>query len=552
MGLHSWRLAGVAALLGWFAGLAPIGAAVLPDNGALTASPTDAKQMRTSRSGTGHQLIVPYYTVQNGNATLLNVVNSDSRNGKAVKVRFRSADNADSVLDFQVFLSPGDVWTANISRGADGRALLTTTDKSCTLPAGVGAAGGSAFLTGRLPATLSAAEQATQTREGYVEIITMADISASARGADGNNLGSNPLFSAILQTDGIAPCTAATMARLAIDPASTAGTNGAYDLGFTAPSDGLYANWIIINVPKSGAASGRATALVAADASGQPARGNIVFSPQTAAAATAPNLATADPALRTIAGTGIGDVQNGGGGAYSAGTTPIIVAQQLDLPDLSTPYTRLGVYPPAYSDPVTHSNTVSAVLSAYEVVNEFLTDYTITAYTDWILTQPMRRYHVAIDMRQGAAAAPTRAFVTSAFYGLNTRMVNGRLCVNHNDIVFFDRERTESPDPVRIASGGIATPPPYVTSWPLCGAASVLVFNATNDPAALGAEVARIDFNTGAVSDGWAVLRSPGLSLLGLPLIGHSILRVTNPAVGPGIAANFGGALEHRYRTLLH
>lgn len=50
-----------------------------------------ATSLKISPTGKGHILIVPYYTVQSGNATLLNIVNSDKVNGKAVKLRFRGA-----------------------------------------------------------------------------------------------------------------------------------------------------------------------------------------------------------------------------------------------------------------------------------------------------------------------------------------------------------------------------------------------------------------------------------------------------------------------------
>ena len=80
-----------------------------------------ATQLTFGDTGIGHMLLVPYFSTQNGNATLLSLVNTDTVNGKAVKVRFRGAKNSDDIFDFQVFLSPGDVWTANVSQNADGR-----------------------------------------------------------------------------------------------------------------------------------------------------------------------------------------------------------------------------------------------------------------------------------------------------------------------------------------------------------------------------------------------------------------------------------------------
>uniref|UniRef100_A0A7S3H3V9 Uncharacterized protein n=1 Tax=Spumella elongata TaxID=89044 RepID=A0A7S3H3V9_9STRA len=79
-----------------------------------------ATALTTQPGGVGHALLVPYFNAQNGNMTVLHVTNTDQTNGKAVKVRFRGAANSDDILDFQVFLSPGDVWTAAVTAGADG------------------------------------------------------------------------------------------------------------------------------------------------------------------------------------------------------------------------------------------------------------------------------------------------------------------------------------------------------------------------------------------------------------------------------------------------
>jgi hypothetical protein len=53
----------------------------------------------------------------NGNSfnTLMSVVNTTAST-KAIKVRFREGRNSLEVLDFNVFLSPFDVWTAAQSR----------------------------------------------------------------------------------------------------------------------------------------------------------------------------------------------------------------------------------------------------------------------------------------------------------------------------------------------------------------------------------------------------------------------------------------------------
>ena len=47
----------------------------------------EAVNLQLSESGAGHMLLVPYFSTQNGNASLLSLINMDETNGKAVKVR---------------------------------------------------------------------------------------------------------------------------------------------------------------------------------------------------------------------------------------------------------------------------------------------------------------------------------------------------------------------------------------------------------------------------------------------------------------------------------
>ena len=140
-----------------------------------------ANTLQVSESGAGHFLIVPYFTTQSGNALLLSLINMDEVNGKAVKLRFRSARNADTLFDFQVFLAPGDMWTANVSQNGNGLSYLTTSDASCSKP-GRASINATPFKTARLNPKSSAAARADETREGYIEIVTMADIPPSSSG----------------------------------------------------------------------------------------------------------------------------------------------------------------------------------------------------------------------------------------------------------------------------------------------------------------------------------------------------------------------------------
>ena len=123
---------------------------------------------------TGHMLYLPYYTAQGANSTLLNITNTDTKRGKVVKVRFRGAANSDDVLNFTVLLSPGDVWTATVSKGVNGYAYLTSSDSTCTLPTTLGQ--GASFKGQRLPAYASDAVKQAHTREGYMEVLNVADV----------------------------------------------------------------------------------------------------------------------------------------------------------------------------------------------------------------------------------------------------------------------------------------------------------------------------------------------------------------------------------------
>jgi len=178
----------IAAMIGslGFAGAASAGSA-FANTTAAAALGAQANTLAPTPSGVGHILLVPYFSTQDGNVSLLNIVNTDTVNGKAVKLRYRGAANSDDIYDITLLLSPGDVWSANVSQ-VGGVSTLTTNDNSCTLPANVNAP----FSAGR------AKGDNAQTLEGYIEILNMADVPAKLAT---NNTGAastvdNPLFKA--------------------------------------------------------------------------------------------------------------------------------------------------------------------------------------------------------------------------------------------------------------------------------------------------------------------------------------------------------------------
>ncbi len=144
-----------------------------------------AEAVNLSPEGLGQALIYPYYTVRNGANgfaynTLLSVVNTTG-SAKAVKVRFLEGKNSKEVLDFNLFLSHNDVWTATVVNQANGAAVQSD-DNSCILPAQLpksnspspsGIPPGQPFVNFAYSSD-GADSSLDRTREGYVEIIEMA------------------------------------------------------------------------------------------------------------------------------------------------------------------------------------------------------------------------------------------------------------------------------------------------------------------------------------------------------------------------------------------
>ncbi|MDX9717161.1 MAG: cell surface protein [Thauera sp.] len=451
--------------------------------GGVTASGVAQAALEFNQDGVGHILIQPYFTAQNGNDTLINLVNTDTANGKAVKVRFRSAGNSDDVLDFQVFLSPGDVWTASVTEGDDGRAVLKSSDKSCTLPAIPEA--GVSFITQNLPPNASDEVKAEWTREGYVEFLNMGDITESTV--------STSLYKNIKHVNGVAPCDQTRLVEI----------NKTADL--VPPTTGLASNWIVINVPTAASWAGEAVAIEATDAT------NVVYYKQDdsfAVAKGAPAAAvTADPIFVTK------DVAN------------------FDLPDLSTPYDA------AYATAVQQANALADALAVTQVANEFLTVSDIAAETDWVFSMPTRRYQVAVVYDADDASANTLAFTAGAvhFTTSNTKLSGNLACVALSGVKSYDQEERGS------AAAGAVFSPGTIEIPRFCGEGTVLKFNGSD---VLGASVATASVSTG-FDAGWTVINTNNGGN-GLPVLGQSFVKATNSGVAAGTSGNFGAGFAHR------
>lgn len=488
------------------------------------AGAASAQSFQVNESGTGHILVVPYYTAQNGNMSVFHLTNTDTKNGKAVKVRFRGASNSDDVLDFQVFMSPGDVWTAAVTADADGLAQLVTADNTCTLPA-IGKNAPVKFVTDRLAKkNWTDADKAQQTREGYVEILNMADIKR-----DTSIPADESLYVATKHVNGVAPCTSAVL------DATLSLSGGQSTTELVAPTGQLTGQWYAINVAQSTTFSGATPAIVA---NGTPVN---VFSPQKTGTA---DLKTADPLMQ--------------------GTSPAIEPQHYDVPDLSTPYFTAAATATA-ADAAAQAKALTDAIGRLSVINQYATAPAISAKTDWVFSMPTRRYSVAANYAAGSSTAPSNsaawnaatnaALTANATASTSYRYFNqlvtgnvftdnvantsvnsaGQICVQAKSQTFYDREEMFKED-------GAIFSPGTQSKTELCGEVSVLSFAAAADKSALGAEVARQNVNA-PYTNGWGVVNFKAAT----PVLGAAFLKLTNPQAAAGTVGTYGITWPHAY-----
>lgn len=304
----------------------------------LVATSPPSRAVELNPDGMGQVLVYPYYTVNAGLSTLLSVVNDGSR-AKLVKVRFLEAYNGQRVLDFNLFLSAYDVWTAAVfALDANGGANVLTEDRSCTNPSLVDRSNklpdGRSYEPFRNNEYQGAGPRGLErTREGHIEIIEMATIAA---GSD--------LEAAVSHVDGVPRDCARARATQGNDPA------------LLSPGGGLYGSGTIVN-PAVGtlyAYSADAIDGFHTLTDGPVFQDNL---PRLNAAATSPTTARAFN-YATVAGEG----------ANLVTVSDYALANAIDA--------------------------VSAVFTASSISNEYILEATAGAETDWVLTFPTKNYYV--------------------------------------------------------------------------------------------------------------------------------------------------------------
>jgi hypothetical protein len=507
---------------------------------------TSAQAVTISNDGLGQVQLYPYYTVEGGYDTLISVVNT-TNHGKAVKVRFLESLNSREVLDFNLYLSPFDVWTGKVTADAGGGAKLVVADASCTAPliaTAIGGAGEQAFFTygfdgaNGVPADALGTAGVARTRSGYIELIEMGDIDPEYVLVDNTNF-----LKDITHVAGVPPGCASVVAEWALNAAAF--PNGGHGTAFATTdvaglyevSGGLAASGTLINVAKGTDYTYDPTPLV----------GYATASFHTAPGSLSPSLSD------------------------SIAQSQVVTINQVT-----------GAVQVAYSNWVSNNasyggvDAVSAALMRSAVIDEYVVNTAINAGTDWVITMPTKRWYVDL----GSIFNPDTV-VSHGVRPFSSLFTTGGACETIGFTVLTNQEEA------KVAGSIGFSPAPVGKSQTLCWEANVITFNNSN---VLASTQTGQNVNVGTYPAGWLELTFPESSgaasnlpddaaslsgfvgvptgtdnadvhshqmgeneggtattFQGLPVIGFSVQQYVNGTLAGGVLSNYGGNFGHKY-----
>jgi hypothetical protein len=511
-------------------------------------------QMYVNTEHTGEALIFPFYSAQNGNTSLISIVNTTS-DFKAVKVRIIEGTESEETLDFNLYMSPQDHFSFAVSEDGEG-AKLVTSDTSCTVPEIKD--GEQAFTDllwveedddgNPLVGTAQGREQA-----GYIEVIEMGqvirtDLTEAIIHVDGEPTGCEIIRNAWAVVEDVegAWYVDANAADVGVDGGENGvGTTG---MGLTWNGGGLYGVATVLNVAEGTAFGYDAVAIE-----------NLVDDDEGHSGAVlhyAPGDTRPDFADEAISNT----------------ATVAINGEQVTYtnPD------ELGLNLTSY-------HTVSAVMMTESISNDYVVDADINALTDWIVTMPTKSSYesVTLGWREPFTFSYEGGESGTAFDYPND-------CQPFSLTVYDREEGILEPPPIPDPDAVSDTPQfsPYIrpeveeTETPdgvdpvLCSESTIVHFgtaSATNTGQTSAANRTLTSVN-GLLSDedqsfdaGWAVMDlsgenlnnpidndrllpgtlSDGGQLVGLPVTGFAVVEYTNGTLGSAIA-NYQSSWEHK------
>jgi hypothetical protein len=545
--------------------------AVLAGLAGVAGIASTAQAVNINPDGLGQVLIYPYYTTAGDNFTLLSVVNTTG-DAKAVKVRFLEGENSQEVLDFNLYMSPYDVWTAELTMIPNPDTTfdpapmvpgLITGDTSCTVPyIYEDSPSGQPFLPFRLTDKGQAdpdiaAEfgrfESTFPRalEGHVEMLEMGvltdDVEGSATAATHDSTG--------------VPADCDQLVEAWFEPAVGNPVLPEYywtadeEVDIDPPTGGLFGGGALVNVGRGTLYTYNATAINGWSSSGF------------------------DPVTQISLHSSPGDLEPG-----------------LDSGDNFTANVFLD---DGTALPIPAASSVDAVSLLFqyaEVLNEYVLDGISAERTEWVMTFPTKRSYV-FNTPGGLPVVPftdtwspqedlndNGDFDPEDFWGACEAVLL--------DGIYDREEQLQVPDPDEDSPPIVSPRPPgidpEVPVFELCFETSVVEFIGGQEPDANGNPVGYVpaDGDPSAIlgstkvsranawfEAGWArvnlwmypdsdpasptfgdmIEREPLNGLLGLPVTGFSVNQYSNGELagdaGP-VLANYGGIFTHRATRL--
>ena len=500
-----------------------------------------AQAVNINPDGLGQVLIYPYYTTNNNNVTLLSVVNT-SEDAKAVKVRFMEGQNTREVLDFNLYMSAYDVWTASISMNSDGVPELETQDTTCTVPYLFGMGGKQEFLPYAL--TDGGSTDISRATEGHFEMIEMGTLVDEDFGLDDDDVDlSFNSATAATHVNGV-PADCAQLVAAWTDPDDTVPDDEGYWLmdpfiDMEAPSGGLFGGAAIVNVAAANMVSYDATAINGFATS--------VF---------------ANDILHQEPGSVLPSLNSGN-----------VYDGTVFLDDGSTQ--NSGALP----RPV---DAISYVFMHDQVMNEYTSQADILGQTEWVLTFPTKHFYVYAPSAGDDFAVPVRPFTSE----WDSEADDPDACEvvlldtlwDREERTFLDPIITGEPVPpiVSPAPPGVIIDPDPIIPFNLCYETSVISFGdgavpGNASPLLGSSNFHNIDNTVLGFENGWARLRLDDYphdanldgiiddeealfsradlgGLNGLPVTGFGVQTFQNGFLGEGgnTIGNYGGIYKHK------
>ncbi|PID65914.1 MAG: hypothetical protein CR977_00185 [Gammaproteobacteria bacterium] len=467
-----------------------------------------ATAVNVNKDGLGSVLLYPYYTTNGDKFTNIEVVNTTNQT-KAVKVRFIEGVNSWEVLDFNLYMSPYDVWTAVVYNDGTGT-FVKTTDTSCTAPELSTQPLSPALIEAyseshKDPGSLSSADRL---REGYLEILEMGVIT-------------DPVVAAAVKHDATGVPKDCSVIRDAWSngywsTSPTVVTGDQAQNQIAAPAGGLYGAGTIVDTTNGSAAGYDATAVESFY--------------------TAPAHANPGSSFPNIAGR----IQSGGNvvDTSASKTSNVIVNNQVVTTN--------------WADP---ADAMSAVLMASGVYNSYALDAGIV--TDWVITFPTKHAYVNERTDQagtvGGLFAGQFGFLPAGVTGMTTGKAPfaSGFTVPLNMTIYNREEQLKNSNiqfsPFLTTQNGIS----YEVNVLEFGKGGASVFKSN-----LANRVNDTDFE-----NGWASVNFSGGSLVaplgpnngsthtykGYPVVGFAMQELQGGTSSAGSLTNYGALYNHKY-----